>query len=244
MTIRFYAKRVGFSTPSTGNTGDLAIGSRLGPSFKVPSETTIANTNRPLLLVQEGDDYMIVDTTFNSAAGGSFTIDAVLESMIAGTLGTTRMTLAGAAEIRFLPPDEIDLAKLFVRADIDQASILNDAGRALARANIAAERLGVARGNRTETDSFTFVLTDAGKMVFGNKASAMTATIPPNASVAFPVDTYLNLGQKGAGEVAFVAGAGVTIRTFAGLKLAGQHAAASALKVDTDEWWLFGALTA
>lgn len=137
MGTRFYDERVGFQCPSTGDTGNLAIGSRVGPSFILPSETSpaIADGQSPVLLVQEGDDFMIVEATYN-AAGPDFTVDAVRKSKIGGTVGTTRMTLAGAAEIRFLPPDKTDLNKLFVRADRDQSSDFDEASKTRMRGSV------------------------------------------------------------------------------------------------------------
>ena len=41
---------------------------------------------------------------------------------------------------------------------------------------------------------------------------AITATIPPNGSVAYPVGTTLNFAQDGAGAFTLAAGSGVTFK--------------------------------
>lgn len=88
--------------------------------------------------------------------------------------------------------------------------------------------------------TYTLVLTDAGKFVRLTNAAAITLTIPTNASVAFPINTRINLGQGGAGQVT-VGGASVTIRSSGSkLKLTGIYSGATLLKVGTDEWWLIG----
>ncbi len=88
--------------------------------------------------------------------------------------------------------------------------------------------------------TYTLVLADAGKIVTLSNAAAITLTIPTNASVAFPVDTRIDLLQYGAGQVT-VGGAGVTIRSSGSkLKLAGQYSGATLWKKDTDEWVLIG----
>lgn len=88
--------------------------------------------------------------------------------------------------------------------------------------------------------TYTLVLADAGKLVSLNNASAITLTIPTNASVAFPVNTRIDLLQYGAGQVT-VGGAGVTIRSSgAKLKLTGQYSGATLWKKGTDEWVLIG----
>lgn len=59
--------------------------------------------------------------------------------------------------------------------------------------------------------TYTFVATDAGNNVDLSNASAITATIPPHSSVAYPVGTMLYWRQWGAGAVTIAAGAGVTL---------------------------------
>lgn len=88
--------------------------------------------------------------------------------------------------------------------------------------------------------SYTLVLSDAGKLVTLNNASAITLTIPTNASVAFPVGTVIDITQFGAGQVT-VGGSGVTINSADGdKKLRVQYSSASLLKTDTDTWLLVG----
>jgi hypothetical protein len=61
-----------------------------------------------------------------------------------------------------------------------------------------------------EDAGYTFALSDAGKMVRANDASALTYTIPPNSSVAFPQGTTIVVRNVGAGTVTLTRGAGVT----------------------------------
>lgn len=98
----------------------------------------------------------------------------------------------------------------------------------------------VVTANR-QTDSYTLVLGDAGKVIETNKATANSVTVPPNSSVAFEVGTIVELFQYGAGQTTIAAGAGVTIRSSGGkLKLTGQYSGASLRKIATDEWALVG----
>ena len=88
--------------------------------------------------------------------------------------------------------------------------------------------------------TYTLALTDVAKVVSLTNGSAITLTIPTNATTAFPIGTQILLYQGGAGQVT-VGGAGVTIRSQGSkLKLNGQYSVAGLLKVDTDEWVLFG----
>lgn len=117
-----------------------------------------------------------------------------------------------------------------------------DSSTKLATTAFVAAALGLTQ--TTKTTAYTLVLADANTLVEGNSASALTFTVPPNSSVAFPVGTVVSLRQYGAGQVTVAAGSGVTIRSRGGaLKLAGQYAEAALTKRATDEWVLSGDIT-
>ena len=98
----------------------------------------------------------------------------------------------------------------------------------------------VAVTQKTGT-SYTFVLGDANSVVEFDNAAAITATIPPNSSAAFPVGTFIELHQVDAGVVTVAAGSGVTLLSRGSLvDLAGQEAVAGIRKVATDTWRLTG----
>jgi hypothetical protein len=92
--------------------------------------------------------------------------------------------------------------------------------------------------------TYTTVLADQGKMVELNNASAITLTVPTNASVAYPTGTQINLLQTGAGQVTVAGAGGVTVNATPGLKLRAQWSSATLLKRGTDTWVLLGDLSA
>jgi len=88
------------------------------------------------------------------------------------------------------------------------------------------------------------VLTDSGKTVLHTSASTHTWTIPPNASVAYPVGTIIVLANTGSGAVTVSRGSGVALRiagtaTDKNMTLA-QHGIASLFKLDTNNWYISG----
>jgi len=96
-----------------------------------------------------------------------------------------------------------------------------------------------------QTASYTLVLSDAGKMVTMTNASANNLTVPPNSSVAFPVNTRIDIIQYGAGQTTIVAGAGVTLFSSGSkLKLSGQYSGASLWKKASDTWVIVGDISA
>ena len=95
--------------------------------------------------------------------------------------------------------------------------------------------------NQTGT-TYTFVLTDASKLITFGNADAITVTIPTNADVAFPIGTQIDCIQILAGKVTF-GGANVTINSKGGNKsIAAQWVGVTLIKTNTDVWSLVGDL--
>jgi hypothetical protein len=91
--------------------------------------------------------------------------------------------------------------------------------------------------------SYTLVLTDAGKFVTMTNAAASTLTVPPNSAVAFPIGTFIEGAQLGAGQLTITPGSGVTVNATPGLKIAAQFGTFALVKTGTDVWLAFGRLS-
>jgi hypothetical protein len=128
------------------------------------------------------------------------------------------------------------LSEAFIDGDVLSAADVN-------ATNEGVNDLAIAVANAQTGTSYTLALTDVAKVVKLTNASAITLTVPPNSSVAFPTGTQILLYQGGAGQVTITAGAGVTINSSGSkLKLTNQYSIAGILKLDTDEWVAFGNL--
>lgn len=118
------------------------------------------------------------------------------------------------------------------------------AGQVLTAAQMDAIATAMIAINAQTGTSYTAVLADDGKLVTCDNGSAITFTIPTNASVAFGIGTQINIMQLGAGQVT-IAGAGVTFRSSGSkLKTNGQYAVATCCKIATDTWVVVGNLAA
>lgn len=114
----------------------------------------------------------------------------------------------------------------------------------LATTDFAVSEVNTVAENAQTGTTYTLVLTDAGKMVSMNNASAITLTIPTNASVAFPVGTRIDLTQLGAGQVT-VSPTGITLQSNGTKrKLTGQYSGGTLWKRATDTWMLYGDIAA
>lgn len=91
--------------------------------------------------------------------------------------------------------------------------------------------------------TYTFVMGDAGLLCTFSNASAITVTVPPNSSVAFPIGTQIDVASLGAGLTTFAQGAGVTINSEdSKKKLAKRYSAGTLVKLGTDTWLLTGSI--
>lgn len=84
--------------------------------------------------------------------------------------------------------------------------------------------------------TYTLVLTDAGKQVTTSNASAVTLTVPTNASVAFATGVRIMIINLGAGVLTIAAAGGVTLSEASTDLTFPQYGVAVLIKVGTDAW--------
>lgn len=100
--------------------------------------------------------------------------------------------------------------------------------------------LGETAGlNAQSGTTYTLVIGDKGKMIENTNASAITTTVPPNSSVAFPLNSIIYIAQGGAGQVTVAAGAGVTLKPST-VKTRAQDSIIALVKTGTDTWRAMG----
>jgi hypothetical protein len=125
-------------------------------------------------------------------------------------------------------------------ADTDTLWFYDGSGWRLASATLGALNVRTIGGS----SSYTLLITDGGKFIQISFATAVTLTVPTNASVAFPIGTQVNIMQLGAGQIT-IGGAGVTFQSSGSkLKTTDQYSVATLIKTDTDTWVAVGNLTA
>jgi len=93
-----------------------------------------------------------------------------------------------------------------------------------------------------QSDTYTLVLGDAGKLIRCTKASAMSIIIPTNAAEAYSIGQRVDIMQYGAGQVTISGDTGVTVRSTPTNKLRATYSTASIIKIGTNEWVLAGDL--
>ena len=101
------------------------------------------------------------------------------------------------------------------------------------------------RSFNRRTSDYTLALSDAGKVVEMNIGTANTLTIPADGTINFPVGSYIDVVQYGAGQTAIAGAGGVTVRSNNNwLKLNARYSGATLIKVAANEWYVLGNLSA
>lgn len=95
-----------------------------------------------------------------------------------------------------------------------------------------------------KTASYTVALVDEGSVLEMDSATAMTVTIPTNATVPLPVGAVMDVYQRQAGQVTIAGESGVTVVSPTGfLKTRAQHSTVRIRKRAADFWVLSGDLS-
>jgi hypothetical protein len=103
-------------------------------------------------------------------------------------------------------------------------------------------RAGVYLSINTQSGaSYTLALSDIGLLVQFTSATAVTVTVPTNATVPFPIGTRIDLLQTAAGKVT-VSPTGITLNATPTAALRTQWSSATLIKRNTDTWTLVGDL--
>ena len=238
----------------------LVIGSG-GQTIKLPDATTLQNGANYRFNNNQSSGAILVNNNSNtlvvSIPSGGYVDIVLLSNGIA----------AGSWDRHDLAPSNVswstntfDYAGSFTNGTWNGSVIaINRGGTGSATQNfvdlttaqtIAGDKTltGVLRPTVTtnrQTANYTLVLTDRGKLVETNVATANNLTIPLDSAVAFPIGSEIEVAQYGAGQTTIVATGGVTIRSASGnLKIASQYVAVSLIKIGTNEWYCFGNLSA
>ena len=162
----------------------------------------------------------VTNVGFAGSTSGSTTVQAT------AVAGTTTLTLPAATDT------------LVGKATTDTLT-----NKTLTSPTINDAKQNLTLNAQTGT-TYTFVLADNGKLVTLSNASAITATVPLNSSVAYATGAIINIQQIGAGQVTIQGASGVTITSTGATattpKTRAQYSAASIVKTGTDSWTVIG----
>ena len=205
-----------------------------------------------------------VQTTLASGISNSATTMTVATGTGAALLGG--VTLASGNIDTFsvaIDPDTQNEEIVFITANSSDTftilrgqsgtSAISHSGGATVKHVFVSEALNAFEAGLNETiplntqtgTTYTLAETDAGELITLANASAITLTVPTNASVPFAIGTQITIAQSGAGQVTISPAVGVTVSAAdTATKLRVQWSAATLIKTNTNNWILIGDIKA
>ncbi len=209
-------------------------------SEEIHSNRWLAETNSVSFRDSDGRIMFVTTSTVGASAAIYITAYPAIEGGVArlqaggsGTNGGINLIPKGTGEVQINGEraiDETEVTGDFVGTTDTQT---------LENKTLDDAKIQTAVNAQTGT-TYTLVLADASKLVTMSNASANTLTVPPNASVAFPVGTRLMVQQLGAGSTTIAAGSGVTINapSTVTLEIGEQYESRGILKTSINTWQL------
>ena len=185
--------------------------------------------------VTDGDISAVTAGTGLSGGGNSGAVTLAVDTATVATLTGTQT----------LTNKTIDAASNTLTGVTTLTGTQTLTNKTLTSPEINDPKLNLTLNAQTGT-TYTFVVSDNGKLVTASNASAQTYSIPTNANVAFPVGSQINIIQIGAGQVtlnAVTSGTTTVASTGAAAaapKLRAQYSSATCIKVATDLWYVVG----
>jgi hypothetical protein len=218
---------------------DQVIG-RTTASTGVPETFTVTAAARTVL-----DD---ITTAAMLTTLGAQPVDADLTAIAALTATTGNVIQSVGSAWSSVTPSTLKTSLTLVKGDVGLGNVDNTsdatkdaASTTLTNKTLTDPKINLAVNAQTGT-TYTLVLTDNNKLITANNASAVTVTVPPNSSVAFPVGAQITIIGIGVGIVTIAQGAGVTINATPSLVYRARYSGATLVKTATDQWYLMGDL--
>jgi hypothetical protein len=205
-----------------------------------------------------------VQTTLASGISNSAASMTVATGTGAALLGG--VTLAAGNIDTFsvaIDPDTINEEIVFITANSSDTftilrgqsgtSAISHSGGATVKHVFVSEALNAFEAGLNETiplnaqtgTTYTLVAGDAGQLITLSNASAVTLSVPSNATIPFAIGTQITITQANSGQVAVAGAVGVTVNAADGfLKLRTQWSSATLIKTATNSWILIGDISA
>lgn len=191
--------------------------SYIGPDIGFDIQAQRFNALLRLMIIV--DNNYSEDLTFSVFSKTTEDVDSILPILNDAVIANTAGTANNSSRIE---NDSLELVTQAARIDDIEAGLISV--------------------NTQTGTSYTLVLTDAGKSITMDNGSASTLTIPLNSSVAFAINTIINIHCLGAGQVTIVVTGGVTPISIGDNLAITIKGDASLLKTGTDTWKIMGSL--
>ncbi|MEY9184994.1 hypothetical protein [Bradyrhizobium sp. USDA 313] len=192
-------------TAATGTGTTITLGAAYSQAFMTPAESGAIDGRTYTALLSDGNNWELVRGAY-SATGPTFSRTTVLASRSGGTLGTSRISLSGSAQVRFIESAE-DLDGLRgTRAVTGTSDVIanTDMGSAITYSNASAIAATIAQAGASSQflDGWTVFVknTGAGALTI----TPATSTINGGASLVLAQNLGAMIWSDGSNYHAFV----------------------------------------
>ena len=222
-----------------GSTGDAVIAGNLTVNGTTTTINSTTQTIDDVILTLGGDT--APSNNDNKDRGIEFRWHDGTSAKV-GFLGFDRST----QKLTFIP-DATNSSEVF-SGTVGQVDFATATQTALDNSTSLANTAYVQTATRitlnAQTDNYTLAVSDEGKMITMNKATATTVTIPLNSSIAIATGAQIIITRIGAGSVNISPTVGVTLNSISSNRyIANTYGAVTLIKTATDTWYLFGDLS-
>jgi hypothetical protein len=198
-----------------------------GSSIAIKAPDSLAATTTYTLPSADGTSGQVLATnaagglSWTTRAANSFeTIAVAGQSPIVADTHTDTLTIVAGSGIT-----------LTTNAGTDTLTIASTGGGGGSSYSVVRTQSGT---------SYTLAASDAGAYILTSGTTTVTITVPPQSSVTWAADTEIYFEQNNTGQIAILAGTGVTVNTSETLKTAGRYAVIALKRVASDTWTLTG----
>jgi hypothetical protein len=179
-------------TAATGNSTPIILGAAYSQLFMLPSEAGAMDGRTYTYNIVDGNNWEIGRGVY-TASGTTLARTTILASRISGTLGTSRISLSGTAQVRFIETaDDMDGVR-GTRAVTGTTDTLNnsDLGYVVTYSNASAVAVSLAQ------TSVSNLFTDGWAVLVKNKGAG-AVTITPSTSTIDGAATLVLAQNQGA----------------------------------------------
>lgn len=228
------------STSPTGVSISVVPNETLKTLTLTSNAASAADLDNVFALANSKIDQTTADGRYVNVTGDTMSGQLIVPS-VAGPTGDVLKLVADGTTKLWVTPTELT-ATVPVGLPADPTTVLQAATKQYVDTQVATKAPLRQTISTIASTSSTPALSDENKLLYFTASTAVTITVPPNSSTAFPVGARIDLIQAGAGKVTAAPGAGVTLNGTPSLGLRSQWSAATIIKVATDTWVIVGDL--